>query len=369
MKNDMVVTPWEVSGDIDYARLIEQFGVQPLQGKTVERLRKLAGEDHHFLRRNIFFAHTYLEKILDAVERKETVYLYTGRAPSGPVHLGHMVPWLFTRWLQERLKLKLLFQVPDEEKFFFKEKFTFKDSQKWTEDNLLDIIATGFDPKQTKIVVDTRHATMMYKTACEVAKRTTASTAKALFGLKDADNVGKYFYTCMQSVPCFLPSIIEGKATPVLIPCAIDQDVHFRLTRDIAPKIGYAKPSTILCRFLPPLEGRGKMSTSVGEQAVIFMSDDAKTVRKKVMKYAFSGGKDTVEEHRERGGDPDIDMAYQWLTFFEEDDAKLAGIRKRYESGELLSGELKQILVDKLVPLIEEHQRRREKARVQDFLL
>jgi len=86
-------------------------------------------------------------------------------------------------------------------------------------------------------------------------------------------------------------------------------------------------------------------------------------MRKKVMKYAFSGGKDTVEEHRKHGGNTEVDMAYQWLTYFEPDDEKLAEIKRRYEAGELLSGELKQILVDTIVPIVEEHQKRRDAAR------
>lgn len=361
----MIVTPWEVSGEIDYDKLIAQFGVQPIDETLRKRIVRLAGEDHPFLRRKIFFAHMYLDKILDAVEKGKKVYLYTGRAPSGPVHLGHMVPWIFTQWLQERLGLRLLFQIPDEEKFFFKEGLTLAETEKWTHENILDIIATGFDPETTDIIIDTKHANLMYPLACQVAKRTTASTARALFGLQNNDNVGKYFYSCMQSVPCFLPTEFEGERTRCLIPCAIDQDVHFRLTRDVAEKLGYPKPSTILCRFLPPLEGQGKMSTSTGEQAVIWMTDDPKTVRKKVMKYAFSGGKDTVEEHKKYGGDPDKDMAYQWLTYFEPDDEKLLGIRRRYESGDLLSGELKQTLVDCLNGLLHKHQERRKKAAAQ----
>ena len=359
---DMVVTPWEVSGDIDYEKLTKQFGVKLIDTKLKKRLTKLAGEDHHFLRRNIFFSHMYLEKILDAVEKGEPVWLYTGRAPSGPVHLGHIVPWLFVKWLQDTLGLTLLFQIPDEEKTFFKD-LSFDEAERWTQDNILDIIAVGFDPEKTKIIIDTQHAGLMYKTACEVAKRTTASTAKALFGLQDSDNVGKYFYSCMQSVPCFLPTLLEGRPAKVLIPCAIDQDVHFRLTRDVAPKLGYEKPATILCRFLPPLQGGGKMSTTEAEHTVINMTDDAKTIKKKINKYAFSGGKDTVEEHRKHGGNPDIDMAFQWLTFFEPDDKKLADIRERYASGEMLSGEMKQALIDVLVPFIEEHQKRREAAK------
>ena len=40
----------------------------------------------------------------------------------------------------------------------------------------------------------------------------------------------------------------------------------------------------------------------------------------KVNKYAFSGGKDTMEEHRAVGGDTEVDISYQYLTFFLEDD-------------------------------------------------
>lgn len=45
-------------------------------------------------------------------------------------------------------------------------------------------------------------------------------------------------------------------------------------------------------------------------------------------KHAFSGGQATIEEHREKGGNCDVDIAYQYLTFFLEDDEKLEQIRK-----------------------------------------
>ena len=113
------------------------------------------------------------------------------------------------------------------------------------------------------------------------------------------------------------------------------------------------------------------MSTTSGEEATIFTTDDEKTVRSKIMKYAFSGGQPTVEEHREKGGNPDIDVSYQWLSFFEESDKKLKDIYTSYKNGSLLTGELKQILVDKLNTFLNEHQKRREKAKsvVEDYML
>ena len=363
------VTPWEVSGEIDYDRLIKEFGVKPIDDKILDRIEQNAGELHHFLKRKIFFAHTYLDTVLDHYEKGEKFYLYTGRAPSGPVHLGHLIPWIFCKWLQDKFGVHLLFQIPDEEKFLFKDGLKLEDGKKWAYDNILDIIALGFDPHKTKIFLDTEYATGMYDIACAVAKKTTASTAKALFGLQNEDNVGKYFYTCMQSVPAFLPTKFEKKPTQVLIPCAIDQDVHFRLTRDIAPKIGYPKPATILCRFLPSLEGGGKLSTSSGVS--IFTTDDEKTVKNKINKYAFSGGKDTMDEHRKHGGNPDVDVCYQYLTYFMEDEKKLKGIYDDYKTGKLLSGELKKMTADEINHFLSSHQKKREKAKdlVEKFML
>jgi hypothetical protein len=47
-----------------------------------------------------------------------------------------------------------------------------------------------------------------------------------------------------------------------------------------------------------------------------------------INKYAYSGGCATVEEHRQKGGNTEVDIAYQYLTFFLEDDDKLEEIRK-----------------------------------------
>lgn len=78
-----------------------------------------------------------------------------------------------------------------------------------------------------------------------------------------------------------------------------------------------------------------------------------------INKYAFSGGQATVEEHREKGGNCDVDIAYQYLTFLLEDDEKLEQVRKDYTSGAMLTGEIKKLLIDVLQPIVTEHQKRR----------
>src|SRR3989338_4987410 len=364
---EFVVNPWEVRGNVDYEKLMKQFGTQHIDDKLLQRIKKHTGELHHFLRRKIFFSHRDMNWILDEYEKGNKFFLYTGRAPSGPVLVGHLVPWLFTKWLQDKFDVELWFQFPDEEKTLVHEDLTLEDTAKWTKENAYDVIALGFDPKKTHFLIDTLHAGLMYKEAMKVAKRITFSTAKAVFGFQGETNIGLIFYTAMQSVPAFLPSVLKKKNIPCLIPYAIDQDPHFRVARDVLPKIGYYKPAALHCVFLPGLGGileQGKMSSSE-EQTAIFTTDSPKTVEQKIVKYTFSGGRDTVAEHRKLGGNPDVDVSYQWLRFFEEDDRKLKQVHDDYTSGKLLTGELKQLLIKRLNDFLKDHQKKREKAKDQ----
>jgi len=370
-KSNFKVTPWEVSGKVDYKKLVKEFGVSQIDDSLLKRIVKHTKELHFMLRRKVFFAHRDLTWILSEYEKGNKFFLYTGRAPSGKVHLGHLMPWVFTKWLQDKFGVELLFQFPDEEKFLFKKNITFEDTQKYLNDNMLDVIALGFNPKKTKFIIDTKHAGLMYKEACKVAKKITFSMVKSSFGLNEQANIGSIFYTSMQAVPAFLPSIQKNKKVPCLIPHAVDQDPHFRLTRDILPKLGYYKPASIQCIFLPPLSGtQGKMSSS--EEYSIFTTDSPNEVKRKINKYAFSGGQPTTEEHKKKGGNPDVDVSYQYLRmFFEPDDRKLKKIHDDYKSGKMLTSELKEILIKKINAFLKEHQKNREKAKndVGKFLL
>lgn len=363
------VDPWaDIQGKIDYDKLVKDFGTERLDAALLERLtrdaQKKGMELHHLIRRGIFFSHRDLKWILDEYDKGHKFFLYTGRGSSGEVHLGHTVPWIVTKWLQDVYGVDLWFQITDDEKFLFKQELTLEESNRLAHENALDVLAMGFDPKKTKIFIDSEFSQTLYPIAIQIAKKINFSTAKAVFGFTNEHNIGAIFYTSMQSVPCILPSVLAKRNIPCLIPYAIDQDAHFRVTRDVLPKLGYYKPGAIHCRFLPPLTGPGKMSTTGAEKnSTIFMNDDPATVRKKVMKYAFSGGKDTIDEHRKHGGNCDVDSSFQWLTYFEPSDEKLMDIKARYESGEMLSSELKQILVDTIVPIILAHQHRRGEAR------
>lgn len=111
--------------------------------------------------------------------------------------------------------------------------------------------------------------------------------------------------------------------------------------------------------------GGGKMSSS-DPNSFIALTDTPEEAERKIKKYAFSGGQPTLEEHRKKGGNPDVDVSFQYLSnFFEPDDQKIKQIYQDYKSGKLLTGELKQLLIEKLQSFLKEHQKNREKARKQ----
>ena len=362
---DSKMTPWEVSGRVDYDKIMTKFGTEPIDQNIIKSLSSLTGGEVHFmLRRRIFFTHRDLGWLLQQVKGGEKFYLYTGRGPSDHTHIGHLVPWIFTKWLQDKFHAKLIFQLTDDEKFLFNENLDLDKTHSLALDNALDIVALGFDPKLTEIIIDTDRSSMLYPQAIKIAKKITFSTVKATFGFDTSANIGMIFYTSIQAVPAMIESVRAGRNIPCLIPYGIDQDPHFRIARDVLPRLGYLKPASIMSIFIPPLSGvDGKMSSSDPNNA-IFVTDSESVVRKKINKYAFSGGRTSVEEHRKLGGNPDIDVSYQWLKImFEPDDAKLKKIHDDYISGSLLSGEMKSLLIERVNAFLKSHQELRERGK------
>lgn len=276
------ITPWDVSGKIDYQELAQRFGTRLLSDEILERMTKHAGREHFMLRRGIFYSHRDMDVILDHFDGGGQFALYTGRGPSGPVHLGHLVPWIFTKHLQDIYGCKLVFQFTDDEKMLIREDYDAEITSHWVYENALDLMALGFDPDKTEFIVDMKHTAKLFSIALRVAKKITWSTMRAVFGFNEDSNLGIIFFPTMQIAPCFIESERSGEPVPCLIPAGIDQDPYWRLTRDVATRLGYPKPAQIHGRMLPGLTGNAKMSSSMPETA-IFTSDIPELVEKKVL--------------------------------------------------------------------------------------
>ena len=371
-EDDFIVDPYKVVGKVDYQKLIKKFGTEPITPDLLKRIKKHTGKLHFMLRRNLFFTHRDMNWILDEYEKGNKFYLYTGRGPSNHTHIGHLVPWIFTKWLQDKFDVEFIFQMTDDEKFLFKDSLTLQQTKEYAYDNALDVIALGFDPKKTQIIIDTENAKTLYNIALPIAKKITYSTVKASFGFDHSANIGSVFYTAIQAAPSILKSVQQGRNIPCLIPHGVDQDPHFRVCRDVIQKLGYYKPASIQNKFIPGLRGpEGKMSAS-DPNSTVFVTDTPKQIKKKINKHAFSGGQPDIETHRKLGGNPDIDVSFQWLKIlFEPVDKKLNEIEQAYRSGDLLTGELKAILIEKVTKFLTNHQKEREKAKdkLEDFIV
>ncbi|KZP23569.1 tryptophanyl-tRNA synthetase [Athelia psychrophila] len=376
--HEQVVTPWDVQGSvstdgkqlaIDYDKLVEQFGTRRIDAAMLERFERLTGHKPHILlRRGMFFSHRDMNLILDRYEQGKPFYLYTGRGPSSDsMHLGHQVPFVFTKWLQDVFDVPLVVQLTDDEKFLFKHELKVEQTQKFARMNARDIIAVGFDINKTFIFSDYDYmGGEFYRNVSRISRQISYNQVKSTFGFTDSDNIGKVHFAAIQAAPSFSNSFphIFGSVSniPCLIPCAIDQDPYFRLTRDIAQKLKYPKPALLHARFFPALQGpQTKMSAS-DPNSSIFMSDTAGQIKNKINKHGFSGGRETEEEHREFGGDPDVDVAYQYLTFFLEDDAELKTLGEEYRAGTLLTGQLKAKCIGLLQEFVKSFQERKAKV-------
>lgn len=362
------VTPWSVEGEVDYDKLIKEFGTQEISNDILAKIKKHARYLHPLLRLRYFFSHRDLDWILDKYEQGEKFYLYTGRGPSGNIHLGHILPWIFTKYLQDAFDANLLFQVTDDEKFLYNDDKSMDEISRYAYENILDIIAIGFRKDKTRIILDTKHIRHLYPIAIEIAKRITFSTVKATFGFTNATNIGMIHFPAIQAAPCFLPSIIEGKPTPCLIPAAIDQDPYWRITRDIANKLGYYKPAQIHSRFVPGLGMHGKMSSSKPETA-IFTTDEPEEIEKKVSN-AFTGGQATIRLQRMLGGNPDKCPVFWYLRYMFEPERDSDERYIKCRTGGLLCYECKQDLINSASKFIEEFKKKREKAKdmINDYM-
>lgn len=88
-------------------------------------------------------------------------------------------------------------------------------------------------------------------------------------------------------------------------------------------------------------------------------------------KYAFSGGQETAEEQRRLGGNPDVDVSFQYLRFLLDDDEEIKDIEEKYRKGEMLTGELKKRCIEVLQEIVGGFQKRRAEITdevVQEFM-
>lgn len=402
-KSSYKITPWKVEGNVDYDDVLGQFGVEPLTPALINRwdsLMKRSGKNialHPWVKRGIFFSHRRFGEVLDAYEsylnEKEVnpdatcpIFIYTGRGPSSEaMHVGHLIPFMFAKYLQDAFDCNVVIQMSDDEKFYFKD-MPFKKVYDLGRKNAKDIIAVGFDPQKTFIFSnhDYRLSCKEYEElVTEMRKCVSFHTLQKVFGFDDQANPGMIDWPVYQCAAAFYQAYphLFTKPALCLVAYAIDQDPYFRLSSQLSNTLNKRirresasedlgrtfSPCAIIGKFIPPLtynklgsdkdRNTGKMSSSVLADSTIFLTDSATQIAKKVNKYAFSGsrGDGTRESHEKLGGDVTVDVPCQYLNFFETDDEVLHDIYRKFDSGELSCGDTKKLLIDRLTKIVADH--------------
>ena len=109
--------------------------------------------------------------------------------------------------------------------------------------------------------------------------------ARAIFGFTDSSNIGQQAFPAIEAAPCFSSSfkkVLGEKKLRCLIPCAIDQDPYFRMTRDVAARLNEYKPALMHSKFIPALVGLNTKMSASNTNTCIYVTDTPNMIKNKV---------------------------------------------------------------------------------------
>ncbi|KAK6089405.1 hypothetical protein P3W45_001542 [Vairimorpha bombi] len=361
------ITPWEAhvitedkTVSINYDKIVSQFGCKSYTDELSQMLESVSGKKPHFyFFRKIVFAHRDFDILLSKLKSR-SFYLYTGRGPSSKsMHLGHVIPFQLCKYFQDTFNIPLVIQLTDDEKFLFKE-MSLEDSMKFGRENMKDIIGFGFNPQLTYIFSNVLSSHLFEKNTLKISKAISLNEACKVFGFNMNSNIGMLNFPAKEIAPCYASSFkFLEKGTMCLIPCAVDQDPYFRLARDKSSIFKEPKPTTIYVSLLPDLKGVNRKMSASDDTSSIYLTDTPAQIANKIKKYAYSGGRETLEEHKTLGGNTDVDISYQYLKYFYKDDEDLLKIKHAYEKGAMSTGEIKNKCIEVIQKFVKEYQERR----------
>ena len=367
-------------------------------------------ETPDFIRRGIVFGHRDYERIAGAIRSHDPFHVLTGFMPSGHPHLGHLMVMKEVVW-HVRQGGNGYVCIADREAHAVRN-LSWEQCRGYGDEYLACLYALGFEGEtykqsQNRVVQDL---------AFEASGRVNFSEMSAIYGFTPDTDIGHAMSVLTQVADILYPQV-DNEPAPTIVPVGLDQDPHIRLTRGVAHKLrmftiedrdshisvrskeappeamkavhkafktsklyeghiditgiahevvsktvraierahggyGFVTPSATFHRFMPGLTG-GKMSSSVPESIIGFYEDD-KTVTKKVM-AALTGGRMTLQEQKELGGEADKCPIYLLnLYHMITDDAELAELYRQCGSGELLCGQCKKNTVNRIISFLDE---------------
>ncbi|AXK60492.1 tryptophan--tRNA ligase [Candidatus Chromulinivorax destructor] len=283
--------------------------------------------------------------------------ILTGDRPTGPLHLGHYVGSLLNRvTLQDQYKQYIM--IADLQALTDN-----ADNPQKVRDNvmevLLDYLSVGIDPKKTTIFVQSMipeiaELTVLYLNLVTVNRLQRNPTVKAEMQSKSYGETvpaGFLMYPVSQAADI---TIVKGTIIPVgedQLPMIEQTNEIVRSFNRIYGKEVFPEAKALVSKVgrLAGLDGKAKMSKSLGN--AIYLSDDADTLKKKVMSMYTDPGHLRVEDPGQIEGN----MVFEYLDVFDTNKEKVAELKHQYRQGGLGDVKLKmylfQVLNDLLTPI------------------
>ncbi len=352
--SDGTIDPWGSNDAIDYAKLLADFGIEPLS-----TVRASLGGSSRLARRGVWFGHRDLGLILNAAKNGQDFAVMSGIKPSSPFHLGTKTTTEAMSYFQSiSKKCRVHYCIADIEAYC-DNGLKFSQSGVYAVDNVADALALGLEPDRTYVYRQSQEIRVANLSAI-FSRGVTASMMRAIYGERQ---FGLYMSALVQAGDILLPELRKfGGPKPVLVPVGADQDPHIRLARDLAFKFreqfGFVPPSAVFHKIVRGLDGSPKMSKRSSATTLTFSDDDGQ-IRTKLMS-AVTGGRATTDEQRKMGGEPDKCVIYEYYRdHFLESDTHLREVREECLTGKRLCGECKLELVNLVLDYAREHRRKK----------
>ncbi len=350
---EKIIDPWGSELVEDYEKVIDDFGLGVFDPKIFP-------EPNRIMRRGVVFAGRDLKQISNAIKNKKKFYALSGIMPtSEKIHFGNKMVVENLKYFQEH-GAETYILVADLESAAARGVELEEARKRALEFHIPAYISLGLDPDKTTFYFQSENMGVV-GLASEASKRITENEFKAVYGTADP---GRVYSATTQVGDILFPQLKERM--PGIIPVGIDQDPHIRLTRDVArrlkQKYNFFLPSGIYHKYTPSLDGGLKMSKSKPE-SVIELPEDMKSVKKKIMR-AKTGGRDTVEEQKKKGGEPEKCVIFElYKQHLIEDDKELQKIYDGCKSGNLICGEDKKNCCKLMEKFMEDFTKGIEKAK------
>lgn len=290
--------------------------------------------------------------------------ILTGDRPTGKLHIGHYIGSLKNRVaLQESGLYESFIMIADQQALTDNARNPEIIRNSLTE-VALDYLAVGIDPSKSTIFIQSQipelnELTMHYLNLVTLSRLERNPTVKQEIKQKNFENsipAGFLIYPVSQAA-----DITAFKATTV--PVGEDQLPMIEQTREIVRSFNsiygdvLVEPEAVLpssnAGRLPGTDGKAKMSKSIGNG--IYLSDDADTIKKKVMSMYTDPNHIRVEDPGQIEGN----TVFTYLDVFATDKEAVEEMKEHYKRGGLGDMKVKKYLNEVLQAELEPIRNRR----------